>query len=83
MDDCLPFRSGKRPIQLLTRIGIDGGDEIVRCLLTIGTSIDLSYRQAFETFELLGKGEMYPEVMAIEGGWNSPIACCLRYPGRR
>src|SRR6266487_6337561 len=66
LEDCLPFRSGKRSIQHLTRVCINGSHQIVRCLLAVVTGLELSYRQPLDSFELAGKREVYLMVMAIE-----------------
>src|SRR5713226_1803466 len=52
---CLPFRCGKCSIQSLTRVCINGGDHIVRGLLAVVTSLELSYRQPLDSFELPGE----------------------------
>src|SRR5947207_10211821 len=65
LEDCLPFRSGERSIQRLTRVCINGSDQIVRGLLAVVTSLELSYSQPLDSFELAGEREMDFVVMAV------------------
>src|SRR6266566_5668350 len=74
LEDCLPFRSGKRSIQHLTRVCINGSDQIVRGFLPVVTCLQLSYRQPPDSFELSGKREVYLVVMAVERSWICGIS---------
>src|SRR2546425_13217630 len=69
LENCLPFRSGKRSIQRLTRVCINGRHQIVRGFLPVVTCLQLSYRQPPDSFELSGKREVYLVVMAVERSW--------------
>src|SRR6266496_1446785 len=68
LEDCLPLGSGKRSIQRCARVCIDGGHQIIRGFLAVVTSLELSYRQPPNPFQLAGKREVYFVIMAVELG---------------